>query len=128
MTRVQTRIEPYVSGRGGRNSAPQGEFSGFFLPIGTALRCTTFIHFARSRFGLLRSQSAIYWLLQGLGDLEKFRGHPGPETGQKRRKNGFSWSWGPLWAKRLPTKVDCMLNADCLGSHVSLGPEIWPFF
>ena len=48
----------------------------------------------------------------GSGDLEKFHGLPGPEPGQKHQKSGFSWSWGPFWAKRPPTKFDRILNAD----------------
>ena len=63
-------------------------------------------------FGLLRSQFAIYWMFGGLGDREIFRPPPGPETGQKRPKGGFSWSWGAFWAKRPPAKFDWLVNAD----------------
>ena len=41
-----------------------------------------------------------------LGDLKKIRGHKGPETRQQRQKSGFPRSWGPFWAKRLPTEFD----------------------
>ena len=67
----------------------------------------------------------------GLGDLKKFRGRPGPETGQKHPKSGFSRSWGPFWAKRSLIKFDRMLNADPVNpvwGSICLGPEIWPVF
>ena len=67
-------------------------------------RCATVVHFALPRFGLLRSQFTIYWIFGGLGDLERFRGRPGPETGQKHRKGG-----SPVLGL---TKLDRMLNAD----------------
>ena len=52
--------------------------------------------------------SRFYWIFGGLG---QFRGRPGPETGQKRRKGGYSRSEGPFWVRRPPTKFDRMLNA-----------------
>ena len=70
--------------RFGRNSAPPGSFRDCFCPSEPRLPCAT-----------------------------SYISHrPGPQTGQKRRKGGFSRSWGPFWVKRPPTKFDRMLNAD----------------
>ena len=70
-------------------------------------------------------------VLGGLGDIEKFCGPVRARNGPKTAKSGFSRSWGPFWARRPPTKFDlraiCGPSKPCLGSHVSLGPGIWPF-
>ena len=97
------------------------------------MRCATLNILHCQWFGLLLSQFMIDWIFGGLGDLEKFCGRLGPETGQKHPKSVFSRSLGLFWTKHPPTKFVCMLNADPvnpvkLGSHVSLGPKLWPFF
>ena len=96
-------LRPYFGATG------PGDFSRIFSLLATAFALCDAVHFRYS--SLLRPQFAIYCFLGGLADLVKLCGRPGPETGQKHRKSGFSQSCGPFWAKRPPTKFDRTLNA-----------------
>ena len=129
---VQTRVEPYVSGRApfGPQLGATGWSSGFFWPIETAFALLNFRTFCT--FEVRPPAVAICDLLDFWGSRDKFHRHPGPEMGQRRRKSGFSRSWGPFWAKRPPTKFDRMLNADPVnlvwGPMCPWGPRYGPFF
>ena len=70
-------------------------------------------------------------VLGGLGDLEKFFG---PVLGLKRGKTAKKWIfpvWGAVLGLMPPDQsflhAKCGPSEPCLGSHVSLGPGIWPF-
>ena len=68
----------------------------------------------------------------GLGDLEKFRS---PVRSSKRAKNGKKWIFsvfgavlGDTPADQICLRAKCGPSELCLGSHVSLGLRIWPFW
>ena len=102
--------------RFGRTSAPpvRGSF-GIFSAHRNRVRVAQLPYKRNFRwFGLLRLQFALYWSFgcpRGLF-MGKFHGRPGPETGQKGRKSGFSRSWGPFLGQHPPTKFDRMPNAE----------------
>ena len=119
MTWVQTQVEPNVFRQSAvsavirRHQGVFGSFLGHRNRVRVAHELSYILHFRW--FGLLRPQFAIYWIFLGSGRLEKkLRPHSGPKTNQKRRKGGFSRSWGPFWANRPPTKFDRMRNPDAV--------------
>ena len=72
---------------------------------------------------------AIYWFLGFRGDSEKFCGQV---WGPKRAKNTKKWIFLVLGAVLDETSADqiclhaqCGPTEPCLGSPVSLGPDIW---
>ena len=70
--------------RFGRNLAPPGSFRDFLGPSESRSCCSTLYILPFQWFGLLRPQFAIYWIFQGLGDVDKFRGRPGNKNGSKK--------------------------------------------
>ena len=67
----------------------------------------------------------------GLGDIEISQPRPGPETGQKRQKvdvPDLGAVLGETPTDQMCLRAKCGPSEPCLGSRVSLGPEIWPFW
>ena len=115
----------------GRNSAPPGSFREIFGSSEARSHCATFV---LSQLPMVRPPAAAIrdlLVLRGLRDSEKFRG---PVQGPKRAKNSKKWIFPVLGAVLGETPADqiclrakCGPSEPCLGSHVSLGPGIWPF-
>ena len=123
----------FLAGRRfGRNPAPPGIFQDFFGPSEPRLRCATFVHFAFRWFGLLRSQFAIYWIFWGSGGLRKISRPPGARSRPKTPKKWIFPVLGAVLGETLADQISphakCGPHEPFLWPHVSLGPEIWPFF